>query len=138
MEFLSKSIADTAEFATQYAGTIEAGQVIALYGDLGAGKTTFTQSLCRALGYMGEVTSPTFTLCNEYAGRIKIYHFDMYRLKQPSEAIDSGLDEIWRGGDGVCVIEWPENLGQILPPCRQIFIQKLGENERKFVTKEVE
>lgn len=136
MEFISNSLAETRDFASRFAKTICDGDVIALYGDLGAGKTTFTKFLCEALGFAGEVTSPTFTLCNEYAGDKHIYHFDMYRLKSPSEAIDSGLDEILRAGDGVCLVEWPENLGNLLPPCRKITIQKLGETARKFITED--
>ena len=136
MEFISNSLEDTARFANEYAATIREGDVICLYGDLGAGKTTFTKALCLALGFAGEVTSPTFTLCNEYSGRMPIYHFDMYRLKSPSEAIDSGLDEILRAGNGVCIVEWPENLGSLLPPCRKITITKLGETSRKFTTEE--
>lgn len=136
MEFISDSLTDTVALAEQYAGTIQAGDIISLYGDLGAGKTTFTKALCNFLGYAGEVTSPTFTLCNEYSGRMPIYHFDMYRLKNPAEAIDSGLDEILRAGDGVCIVEWPENLGSLLPPCRKIIIQKLGETSRKFITED--
>ncbi len=136
MEFISNSLEDTDRFANEYAATIREGDVICLYGDLGAGKTTFTKALCLALGFAGEVTSPTFTLCNEYSGRMPIYHFDMYRLKSPSEAIDSGLDEILRAGNGVCIVEWPENLGGLLPPCRKITITKLGETSRKFTTEE--
>jgi len=136
MEFISNSLEDTDRFANEYAATIREGDVICLYGDLGAGKTTFTKALCLALGFAGEVTSPTFTLCNEYSGRMPIYHFDMYRLKSPSEAIDSGLDEILRAGNGVCIVEWPENLGSLLPPCRKITITKLGETSRKFTTEE--
>lgn len=137
MEYISNSLEDTAKFATEYASSIREGDVIALYGDLGAGKTTFTQSLCRALGYLDKVTSPTFTLLNEYEGSdIHINHFDMYRLNNPSEAIDAGLDEILRAGEGVCIVEWPENLGSLLPKCRKIFITKLGENQRKFVTED--
>lgn len=138
MEFLSEGLQQTEEFATQYAETIRAGQVIALYGDLGAGKTTLTQALCRALGFGGEVVSPTFTLCNEYeGGRLPIYHFDTYRLASPDEAVDSGLDEILRVNPGVCIVEWPEKLGSLLPPCRKIFIQKLGATARKFITEEI-
>jgi len=136
MEFISNNLAETEAFAQKYATTICDGDVICLYGDLGAGKTTFTKFLCVALGVNCEVTSPTFTLCNEYNGRLRVYHFDMYRLKTPAEAIDSGLDEILRAGDGVCIVEWPENLGSLLPLCRKITIQKLGETVRKFVTEE--
>lgn len=136
MEFISKSVQDTIEFAKEYASTLKEGDVVALIGDLGAGKTTFTKALCDALGYSGEVTSPTFTLVNEYQGRLKIYHFDMYRLNTPDEAIDSGLDEILRAGEGVCVVEWPQNLGRVLPKCKAIKITKIGEFERKFVTEE--
>ncbi len=135
MEYISNNLTDTAEFAKNIASKLTNGDIIALYGDLGAGKTTFTKAICQTLGYLGEVTSPTFTLVNEYPARLTIHHFDMYRLDDPEEAIESGLDEILRSGEGVCIVEWPENLGTLLPSnCKKIIIEKLGETSRKFTT----
>ena len=91
--------------------------VIALYGEMGAGKTTFTKALCRALNVMEGVNSPTFTLINEYtteSGEL-IFHFDFYRINKLEEAFDIGFEEFVDSGH-LCIIEWPEKIEQILPP----------------------
>lgn len=89
------------------------GDVIALYGDLGCGKTAFTRGVAKALG-INEITSPTFTLVNEHLnGRLPLYHFDAYRIDADAW-LDSGFDE-YLFGDGVCIIEWSENIDSILP-----------------------
>lgn len=91
--------------------------VIALYGEMGAGKTTFTKALCRALNVMEGVNSPTFTLINEYTteGGELIFHFDFYRINKLEEAFDIGFEEFVDSGH-LCIIEWPEKIEQILPP----------------------
>ena len=91
--------------------------VIALYGEMGAGKTTFTKALCRALNVMEGVNSPTFTLINEYTteGGELIFHFDFYRINKLEEAFDIGFEEFVDSGY-LCIIEWPEKIEQILPP----------------------
>ena len=133
MEFISRSLDDTKEIASQFAQTLHNGDVVLFYGDLGAGKTTFIKSLCFALGVRDEVTSPTFTILNEYTGKLPIHHFDMYRLKDANEAIESGLDEILRYGDGVCLVEWPEKVVGILPENAKIIkITILDDNSRKL------
>src|ERR1700759_1937352 len=91
-------------------------KIFLFYGDMGAGKTTFIKSLCEYLGTRETVTSPTFSIVNEYRGdRSKIYHFDFYRLKNESEALDMGYEEYFYSGD-YCFIEWPEKIPGLLPP----------------------
>uniref|UniRef100_A0A832A2P7 tRNA threonylcarbamoyladenosine biosynthesis protein TsaE n=1 Tax=Desulfacinum infernum TaxID=35837 RepID=A0A832A2P7_9BACT len=110
------------------------GDVVALWGELGAGKTLLTQGIARGLGVPAgtAVTSPTFTLINEYEGRLRLYHMDGYRLGDPDE-----LETLpWREalfGDGVAVIEWPERLGPLLPAARlDIFLEILGPTTRRL------
>ena len=98
------------------AATLRRGDVLALSGDLGAGKTHFVKGLVAGVGAHTAVTSPTFTLIHEYlGGRLPIYHFDFYRLEDEDEALKIGLDE-YLDGDGVCVIEWAEKFPALLPP----------------------
>jgi tRNA threonylcarbamoyladenosine biosynthesis protein TsaE len=92
------------------------GEVIALLGDLGAGKTTLTQGIVRALGYEQEVTSPTFSLVQEYrGGRLEIFHFDFYRVEEEHELLDLGWDDYLERG-GVVIVEWPSLFPDLLPP----------------------
>ena len=132
MEFFAESLDDTINFAQKFASTLKRGDVVKLVGDLGAGKTTLVKFVAESLGVKDLVTSPTFTILNQYQGDMPVYHFDMYRLKNSQEAIDSGLDEILRNGDGVCFVEWPEKVADILPAnCIEVNITKL-DNGRKF------
>lgn len=106
--------------ATRLAGeklgrVCQPGDVILLEGNLGAGKTALTQGIARGLGVPGVVNSPTFTLVKEYAGRLPLYHFDLYRLDDPAEALDLGIEE-YLEGQGVCVVEWAERAEGIWPP----------------------
>ena len=105
------------QFGIRFASLLTEGSVVALYGDLGSGKTTCIRGLCRGLGVEQVVTSPTFTLINEYRGRLPVYHFDFYRLESPEELWDLGLEEYFYG-DGVCFIEWPEIVRDLLPADR--------------------
>ena len=133
MEFISESVQDTQEFAKQFASTLKSGDVVLLTGDLGAGKTTFVKAVAKELGYDGLVTSPTFTLLNQYNGKMPIYHFDMYRLKSSAEAIECGLDEILCNGEGVCFVEWPQKVASIIPEKNiMLDIVVLDTNKRKF------
>ena len=91
------------------------GAVIAYEGGLGMGKTAFTRGLARGLGCRGRVTSPTFTIVNEYEGRIPLFHFDMYRLDSADELFDIGWDDYLERG-GVCAVEWSENVADAIPP----------------------
>lgn len=113
---ISPSPADTIAIALALAATLRRGDVLALSGDLGAGKTHFVKGLATGLGAPASVTSPTFTLLHEYrGGRLPLYHFDFYRLDHADEALRIGLDE-YLFGDGVCVIEWAEKFPALLPP----------------------
>ena len=133
MDFVAENLEDTRAFAEKFAKMLRPGDVVLLTGDLGAGKTTFVKAVAKVLGFDGLVTSPTFTLLNEYSGSMPIYHFDMYRLKSTSEAIESGLDEILRQSDGVCFVEWPQKVAGILPEKNiMLDIAILGDNKRKF------
>lgn len=137
MEVVVESLEELEAFAKSFAGKLKEGDVVLLTGDLGAGKTTFVKFVAKELGYHGLVTSPTFTLLNEYMASIPIYHFDMYRLKSCAEAVESGLDEILRSGDGVCFVEWPQKVAGILPKKNiMIDITVLGDTARKIKVSE--
>jgi tRNA threonylcarbamoyladenosine biosynthesis protein TsaE len=117
-------LADTEAAGRALAALLAAGDVIALGGDLGAGKTALVQALARGLGLPSEVrvTSPTFTLVHEYVGgRLPIHHADLYRIERPRELEEIGLDEIWRRGEGVLAIEWWERLPA--PPSDALFVE---------------
>ena len=107
MRVLTHSEADTQALAARFAGGLKPGDVVLLHGDLGAGKSVFVRGAAGALGVTGAMPSPTFTLMIPYEGRVKVIHFDLYRLSDPEEFYAAGLDE-FVGGDGVALIEWPE------------------------------
>lgn len=103
-------------YGASVAAGLSAGAVIALTGELGAGKTTFAQAVAAGLGVREAVTSPTFTLVQEYrSGRLPFYHFDVYRLASSEDAEELGIEEYFYG-DGVCVVEWAERVEALLPP----------------------
>jgi tRNA threonylcarbamoyladenosine biosynthesis protein TsaE len=106
-------------------------KIFLFYGDMGAGKTTLIKSLCEGLGVHEPVTSPTFSIVNEYEGEgTRVFHFDFYRLKNQSEALDMGYEEYFYSGN-YCFIEWPEKIADLLPPHYiHINIQVLDSNER--------
>ena len=138
MEVISNNLSDTKNLAFEFKKTLKGGEVVTLSGDLGAGKTTFTQSLALAMGIDEPITSPTFTLMNQYQSKkLKLYHFDMYRIEDIDEILETGLTEYFGNEDAVCVIEWAENIKPLLPKnIVDIQIEKLGENSRKFVIKQ--
>ena len=110
----SHSEQETEQLAQELAGQLKAGEVLALDGDLGAGKTAFTRGLARGLGYPGRVQSPTFTLVNEYeGGRLPLFHFDMYRLGSSDELFGIGCEDYLSRG-GVCAVEWSENVSDAM------------------------
>lgn len=117
MEFRIKSNSEeeTMELGRSFARVLEPGDVIALDGDLGAGKTVFTRGFSSEIGVTSHVCSPTFTIVNEYlGGRLPVYHFDTYRLEGPDDFLDSGLDEYFYN-EGVCIIEWSSIIDELLP-----------------------
>ena len=116
MTVLTHSPAETEQAGEALANALTAGTVLALQGDLGAGKTAFTRGLARGLGYPGAVTSPTFTIVNEYeGGRLPLFHFDLYRLGSADELWDIGWEDYLDRG-GVCAVEWSERVEEALPP----------------------
>lgn len=140
MVYISNSCDETKEIAASFAKKLSAGSVLCMYGDLGAGKTAFVQGLAKGLGIFEHVTSPTFTIVNEYSGRLPLYHFDVYRISDSDEMYEIGYEE-YVYGDGVSVIEWPQLIDDILPDKRyDITISKdydKGENYRKIEIEEV-
>ena len=114
MEYCSNSVAETEELGAQLAARLRPGDVVAYTGDLGAGKTAFTRGIARGLGIPERVTSPTFTIVNEYeGGRLPLFHFDLYRLGDPEELFDMGWEDYLARG-GVCAVEWSENVAGAL------------------------
>ncbi len=114
-EYISKNEADTISFAKNFAKNLSKDAVIVLSGDLGSGKTKFTQGILELFGLENEISSPTFTIVNEYKNEsISIYHFDVYRLNNEDDFLDIGGDEYF--GKGICIIEWGEIIKPILPP----------------------
>ena len=108
------------------------GEIIAMTGDLGAGKTTMTKSIAKGLNIDEHITSPTFTIVNEYDGRLKLFHFDVYRIGDIEEMYDIGYEEYFYSG-GVCIIEWANLIEEILPEDTiNIEIYTLDENKREF------
>ena len=111
---------------------VRPGTVIAYQGDLGAGKTAFTRGLARGLGYAEPVTSPTYTIVNEYlGGRLPLFHFDMYRLRSAEDLWDIGWEDYLDRG-GVCCVEWSENVAEALENPLTISIEKLGDTTRRI------
>ncbi|MBR1842606.1 MAG: tRNA (adenosine(37)-N6)-threonylcarbamoyltransferase complex ATPase subunit type 1 TsaE [Oscillospiraceae bacterium] len=138
MTYFTKSEAETSALGAELASRLAPGAVIAMYGDLGAGKTAFTRGLASGLGLKSRVSSPTFTIVNEYLGRIPLFHFDMYRLKDADELFEIGWEDYLARG-GVCVVEWSENVEGAFPPETIVVkIEKTGENERSIEIEGIE
>lgn len=115
MTYVTNSPAETEALGQRLAETLQPGDVIAYTGDLGAGKTAFTRGLARGLGITERITSPTFTIVNEYlGGRLPLFHFDMYRLGSSEELYEIGWEDYLARG-GVCAVEWSENVAEALP-----------------------
>ncbi|MGX4598212.1 tRNA (adenosine(37)-N6)-threonylcarbamoyltransferase complex ATPase subunit type 1 TsaE [Faecalimicrobium sp. JNUCC 81] len=134
----------TKEIGYKLGTLLQPGSVICLIGDLGAGKTTMTQSLAKALEVDDYITSPTFTIVNEYEGKMPLYHFDVYRIGSSDEMYDIGYDE-YINGEGVCIIEWANLIEDILPDeylqielrykdmSREMILNPVGKRYEKLV-----
>lgn len=121
---------ETEKIGQALAGKLTPGTVIAYEGDLGAGKTAFTRGLAKGLGAADPVTSPTYTIVNEYlSGRLPLFHFDMYRLSCADDLFDIGWEDYLERG-GVCAVEWSENVAEALENPIRVSIRKTGENSR--------
>ena len=131
-ETVTSSPEETQALGRQLAAGLEPGDVIAMIGELGSGKTCIIQGICQGLDVADDVTSPTFTLINEYQGRLPVYHFDLYRLDDSESALDIGFDE-YVDGDGVCLIEWADKFPEILPEDRtEIRLNVLDADRREL------
>ena len=115
MEYISHSVAETEDLGARLAAVLAPGAVVAYTGGLGMGKTAFTRGLARGLGCRGRVTSPTFTIVNEYDGPTPLFHFDMSRLPDAAALFDIGWEDYLDRG-GVCAVEWSEQVAEALPP----------------------
>jgi tRNA threonylcarbamoyladenosine biosynthesis protein TsaE len=115
---------------------LESGDLVALVGDLGAGKTTLTRAIAEGLGISDPVTSPTFTLIHEYRGDIPLFHLDPYRLERPEELLDLGFEE-YLERDGVTVVEWAQRLGSVLPPERLGIQIDIPTHEERVETRRI-
>ena len=131
MEYLSHSPEETERIGEALGRTLQPGCVVAFRGGLGMGKTAFTRGLARGLGCRGRVTSPTFTIVNEYNGDIPLFHFDMYRLGGEDELFDIGWEDYLTRG-GVCAVEWSENVTEAMEGAVSVTIDVLGENTRRI------
>ena len=133
MEYISSSESETAVIAKKIAKTLKRGDIVLLEGDLGAGKTTLVKFLVKSLGSKDDVTSPTFTIVNEYKAKdVDIYHMDFYRIKSVDELYNIGIEE-YLYGSGICLIEWPERAEELFNNCKRIKINKLPGTKRQFI-----
>ena len=132
MEFITNSPAETEAVGISLASKLRPGAVIAYEGDLGAGKTAFTRGLAKGLGCTDPVTSPTYTIVNEYlSGRMPLFHFDMYRLTSSDDLWDIGWEDYLERG-GVCAVEWSENVQDAMEDAIRIRIEKVGDESRRI------
>ena len=133
MEFITNSPAETEKVGAALGKVLTAGSILAYRGDLGAGKTAFTRGLARGLGYDEPVTSPTYTIVNEYlGGRLPLFHFDMYRLGSSDDLWDIGWEDYLERG-GVCAVEWSENVDDAMENAIYVTIYKTGDESRRIV-----
>ena len=132
MKTIVRGLEETMKLANDFAADLCGGEVVLLNGDLGAGKTTFTQFVFKALGVKDVVSSPTFAILKSYDGKFKLHHFDTYRITT-EEAIEAGFDEVFEENDSVIFVEWSENIAPLIPEKTiKINIKYLNENEREF------
>ena len=132
MRFLTHSPEETEALGEALGRRLRGGEIVAYYGDLGAGKTAFTRGLARGLDISSRVTSPTYTIVNEYlGGRLPLFHFDMYRLSSADELFDIGWEDYLQRG-GVCAVEWSENVQEALENAVTVRIEKRSDETREI------
>jgi tRNA threonylcarbamoyladenosine biosynthesis protein TsaE len=133
LDFISHSESQTRRLGARLAAFLNPGDVLALVGDLGSGKTRWVQGVCKGLGVVDMVTSPTFTLVNEYQGLYPVYHIDLYRLTDPSETATFGLED-YLYGSGITLIEWADRIKNLLPEeYLTVELHHLEETKRRVV-----
>ena len=132
MQFLSHSTQETEAIGEELAQKLRGGDVLAFTGSLGMGKTAFTRGLARGLGISMRVTSPTYTIVNEYTGgRLPLFHFDMYRLHDADDLFDIGWEDYLERG-GVCAVEWSENVAEAMTGAITVTIEKTADDARRI------
>ena len=132
LEITTHNVEETERVGEALAKTLLPYSIVALFGDLGAGKTAFVRGMARGLGSTNRVTSPTFTIVNEYSGSLELFHFDMYRLGSSEELFDIGWEDYLARG-GVCVVEWSENVSDAFDGTEiRVTIDKLSDTDRKI------
>ena len=132
MKYKVSGLDETKELANSFAASLSGGEVVLLNGDLGAGKTTFTQFVFKALGVKEVVSSPTFAILKSYEGKFKLHHFDTYRITT-EEAIEAGFDEVFEDKNSIIFVEWSENIAPLIPQnVIKINIKYLNETAREF------
>ncbi len=132
MEFITHSPEETESLGAALGNILPAGTIVAYRGDLGAGKTAFTRGLARGLGYTQPVTSPTYTIVNEYlGGRLPLFHFDMYRLFSSDDLWDIGWED-YLDRNGICAVEWSERVTDAMEDATWVTIEKLEESTRRI------
>ena len=138
MDFITNSPEDTEALGERLGKILTPGTILAYRGDLGAGKTAFTRGLARGLGCTQQVTSPTYTIVNEYlGGRLPLFHFDMYRLRSSDDLFDIGWDD-YLDRKGICAVEWSENVADAMEDPVTVTIEKMDENSRRITVERSE
>ena len=138
MEYITNSPEETEAVGQELARQLRPGAILAYEGDLGAGKTAFTRGLAKGLGCVDTVTSPTYTIVNEYlSGRMPLFHFDMYRLRSADDLWDIGWEDYLDRG-GVCAVEWSENVREAMEGAITVRIEKAGEETRRITIEGVD
>ncbi|MCE5249201.1 tRNA (adenosine(37)-N6)-threonylcarbamoyltransferase complex ATPase subunit type 1 TsaE [bacterium] len=131
--FVSMSEPETLSIAGAFAKTLSPGTLVALTGELGTGKTVFARGVALGLGVKEKVTSPTFTLINEYRGQIPLYHMDLYRLNSKREIEDIGVSDYFYG-NGICIVEWAEKLDELMPENTvSVSFRQIDPNRREII-----
>jgi tRNA threonylcarbamoyladenosine biosynthesis protein TsaE len=137
--FETYSSEETTKLGEKFSSRLQSGDIVALCGELGAGKTSFVQGICKGLGIHEHVASPTFTIVNEYnSGKLIVYHFDFYRMKSTNELREIGFEE-YLNGNGICLIEWADRIQEFLPAKRFDVKLELGVdyNTRRIEIEEI-
>ncbi|MBR4950149.1 MAG: tRNA (adenosine(37)-N6)-threonylcarbamoyltransferase complex ATPase subunit type 1 TsaE [Clostridia bacterium] len=138
MEYISKSPEETEKIAFDFSKNLKNNDIVCFFGGMGAGKTAFTRGAVKALGISDRVTSPTFSIVNEYNGENTVFHFDMYRVEDEDSLYSTGFYD-YMDRDGILFIEWSENILPYLPKdYYKVTIDKISENERKIIIKKAD